>query len=185
MMKHFLTRDPHTSWIRIISNFKFPRRKTADSQPAGAEVAFGATSRRSQLTGQFTNSWQLVAAVILLIAFVLAARRTKTDRGPRGRIANLLETFVIFIRDEIAKPAIGSKDAYRFLPFLLTLFFFILTLNLIGMLPWQLARIHFGHHRVRLVHVCDRLDRVLRRWLIHFRCPSPAHGFRSRWRFGW
>ncbi len=90
------------------------------------------------LTGQFTKfmALELVAAVILLIAFVLAARRTKTDRGPRGRIANLLETFVIFIRDEIARPCIGTKDAYRFLPFLLTLFFFILILNLIGMLPW-------------------------------------------------
>lgn len=90
------------------------------------------------LTGQFTKFMALesVAAIVLLITFVLVARKTKTDRGPRGRLINMLEAVVIFIRDEIAKPAIGSKDAYRFLPFLLTLFFFILTLNLIGMLPW-------------------------------------------------
>ena len=42
---------------------------------------------------------------------------------------------VVFVRDEIARPAIGKKDANRFLPFLLTLFFFILILNLFGMIP--------------------------------------------------
>ncbi len=90
------------------------------------------------ITGQFTKfmALEFVAAIILCFAFILAARKTKVGEGPRGRIANLLETFVIFIRDEIAKPAIGTKDAYRFLPYLLTLFFFILILNLMGMLPW-------------------------------------------------
>lgn len=90
------------------------------------------------VTGQFTKfmALELVGAILLCIAFIAAARKTKTDQGPRGRIANLLEVFVIFIRDDIAKPTIGSKDASRFLPFLMTMFFFILILNLIGMLPW-------------------------------------------------
>ena len=42
----------------------------------------------------------------------------------------------MFIRDEIAKPTIGEHDYKRFMPFLLTLFFFILGLNLLGMLPF-------------------------------------------------
>jgi F-type H+-transporting ATPase subunit a len=70
------------------------------------------------------------------VAFILAARKIRASGAPRGRIANLLEFFVVFVRDEIARPTIGTKDASRFLPFLLTLFMFILTLNLVGILPW-------------------------------------------------
>jgi F-type H+-transporting ATPase subunit a len=88
--------------------------------------------------GQFTKfmAIELVAAVILAVVFIRLARRSKSAGQPRGRIANALEATVVFIRDEIAKPAIGSKDMNRFLPFLLTMFFFILFLNLIGLLPW-------------------------------------------------
>ena len=48
----------------------------------------------------------------------------------------LLETFLVFIRDEVAVPCIGSHDAKRFLPLLWTLFFFVLGCNLLGMVPW-------------------------------------------------
>ncbi|MBX3417508.1 MAG: F0F1 ATP synthase subunit A [Pirellulaceae bacterium] len=78
---------------------------------------------------------ELLAAVMVLVAFVWLARRSASSTRPQGKRANILEVFVLFVRDEIAKPAIGSHDAHRFLPFLLTLFFFILALNLIGMVP--------------------------------------------------
>jgi len=78
----------------------------------------------------------LVAAIVLTLIFSWLGSRVKTGKKPRGRIWNLLEFFVTFIRDEIAVPAMGAKDAKRFLPFLLTLFFFILTLNLFGMIPF-------------------------------------------------
>jgi F-type H+-transporting ATPase subunit a len=78
----------------------------------------------------------LIAAIVLSLVFGWLASRVKTGKKPRGRIWNLLEFFVTFIRDEIAVPAMGAKDAKRFLPFLLTLFFFILTLNLFGMIPF-------------------------------------------------
>ena len=48
----------------------------------------------------------------------------------------MMELIVLFVRDEIARPAIGSHDADRFLPFLWTQFFFILFLNLCGLVPW-------------------------------------------------
>ena len=44
--------------------------------------------------------------------------------------------FLIFIRDQVARPAIGGHDADRFVPLLWTFFFFILTCNLLGMVPW-------------------------------------------------
>jgi F-type H+-transporting ATPase subunit a len=49
---------------------------------------------------------------------------------------NLLETFVVFIRDDVARKSIGHHDGDRFVPFLATLFFFVLACNLLGMVPW-------------------------------------------------
>lgn len=74
-----------------------------------------------------------IAAGFLLWVFVRTTRR----RGlvPTG-FANLLESVVVFIRDEVAVPNIGAKEAGRFLPFLFTVFFFILTCNLLGLVPY-------------------------------------------------
>ncbi|MDD4889923.1 MAG: F0F1 ATP synthase subunit A [Phycisphaerae bacterium] len=74
----------------------------------------------------------ILAAVLLTIVVLIAARL----RGIRvqGKGYNLLEVLVLFVRDFIAKPALHGK-AYRFMPFLLTLFFFILACNLLGMIP--------------------------------------------------
>ena len=79
---------------------------------------------------------ELVAALPIVAAFVWLARKIKSGDKPKGKLWNFLETFVVFIRDDIARPTIGKADADRFMPFLLTMFFFILALNLFGMLPW-------------------------------------------------
>ncbi len=144
-MKHFLNPThlyEHVMDSDYIELPKFLGGKVSIPNPLGFTkeqplIAYQVAGK-PLFTGQFTKFMALecVGAIILCLAFILAARKTKVGEGPRGKIANLLETFVIFIRDEIAKPAIGSKDAYRFLPYLLTLFFFILVLNLMGMLPW-------------------------------------------------
>jgi F-type H+-transporting ATPase subunit a len=79
---------------------------------------------------------QLVVAVLLLLIFVpFAWKVSKGDRA-RGRSANLLEAMLLFIRDEVARPSIGKHDADRFLPFLWTVFFFVLGCNLLGLVPW-------------------------------------------------
>ena len=75
---------------------------------------------------------EVIAALAMCVLFIWLAGKMKKGGKPKGRFWNLLETFVVFIRDEIAKPSIGH-DYKRFLPFLLTLFFFILGLNLLGM----------------------------------------------------
>jgi len=48
---------------------------------------------------------------------------------------NLFEPVILFVRDDIAKPAIGEKRFEKFMPFLLTVFFFILINNLLGLIP--------------------------------------------------
>jgi F-type H+-transporting ATPase subunit a len=70
------------------------------------------------------------------VVFAWLASRLKRDKVAKGTLANALEAMIEFIRDEVARPAIGRHDADRFLPFLLTLFFFVLGLNVFGMLPW-------------------------------------------------
>lgn len=79
---------------------------------------------------------ELVVALILCVTFSWLAGKVKGGGAPRGRIWNMLETFVLFIRDQIAEPAIGHHDGHRFTPILCTLFFFILGCNLFGMIPW-------------------------------------------------
>ncbi|MEM7454444.1 MAG: F0F1 ATP synthase subunit A [Planctomycetota bacterium] len=80
---------------------------------------------------------EIVAALIITVLFVWLARQIKGGKVAKGRFANLLETFVVFVRDDIVGSTMSKKDANRFLPFLLTLFFFILALNLIGMIPFM------------------------------------------------
>lgn len=79
---------------------------------------------------------ELIVAVAMIVMFVALAWRIRGGRLPRGRLWNMLEVMLLFVRDRIARPAIGSKDADRFLPFLWTVFFFILFCNLIGLAPW-------------------------------------------------
>ena len=55
---------------------------------------------------------------------------------PKGRLWNMFEAFLLFIRDDIAEPAIGHHDADRFVPLLWTIFMFVLGCNLLGMMPW-------------------------------------------------
>ena len=79
---------------------------------------------------------ELVAAVLMLAIFIPLARKTASGNRPRGRIWNLFEAMLVFVRDEMVRPAIGRPDADRFLPFIWTMFFFILFCNLLGMIPW-------------------------------------------------
>ncbi len=72
-----------------------------------------------------------LASLILLLLFGFALRRRQ--QVPRG-LANLLEMLVVFVRDELAIKNIGEAGR-RFTPYLLTTFFFILTCNLLGLVP--------------------------------------------------
>jgi F-type H+-transporting ATPase subunit a len=126
---------------------------------------------------------ELLLAGILLLVFSRLARRLGSGEAPKGAFANLFEAMILFVRDQIARPAIDSHDhghddhghdghhaqadheghghdahhggpalagaggpavavhrevhdGDRFVPLLLTLFFFVLGCNLLGMVPW-------------------------------------------------
>jgi F-type H+-transporting ATPase subunit a len=78
----------------------------------------------------------ILSVIVMLIIFPAAASRYKKNpkSAPSG-LQSLLEPVIIFIRDEVAIPAIGEHKYKRFMPFLLTVFFFILVNNLLGLLP--------------------------------------------------
>ena len=74
-----------------------------------------------------------VAAAFLVLVLTITTRRRRLI--PSG-FGNMVEAVVVFIRDEIAIPNIGAHEAGRFLPYLLTIFFFIITCNLMGLIPY-------------------------------------------------
>jgi len=76
----------------------------------------------------------LTVVLMLLFFFSLAKHHKKNTYAPKG-FNNILETLVLFVRDDIAKPQIGDKKYKKFMPFLLTVFFFIWITNLLGLLP--------------------------------------------------
>jgi len=116
---------------------------------------------------------EVVLAAILFFVFTRLAAVLRSGAPAKGRVANLLEAMILFVRDQIARPAIDSHDHHgdddhgghghdahghgaghghaapasahallekhdgdRFVPLLLTLFFFVLGCNLLGMVPW-------------------------------------------------
>lgn len=79
----------------------------------------------------------MLAALITTVGMVVAARVVAargTSRAPSG-FANAIEAMVVFFRDDVCRDNIGPGYR-RFTPFVLTLFFFILVMNLLGLLPW-------------------------------------------------
>ncbi|QDT74012.1 F0F1 ATP synthase subunit A [Lacipirellula limnantheis] len=79
---------------------------------------------------------EVVVALILIVVFTALAAKVRNGRPAKGKLWNLFESFLLFIRDDIARPAIGHHDADRFVPLLWTIFMFVLGCNLLGMLPW-------------------------------------------------
>ncbi|MCF8365069.1 MAG: F0F1 ATP synthase subunit A [Bacteroidales bacterium] len=66
---------------------------------------------------------------------IAKAYRRREGEAPKG-IQSLLEPLILFIRDDVAKASIGEKKYEKYMPFLLTLFFFIFLNNLLGLVPF-------------------------------------------------
>ncbi len=79
---------------------------------------------------------ELAVALLLLVVFARLAKRIAGGEPPRGPLVNLLEIFLVYIRDSVARPAIGAHDGDKYVPLLWTMFMFILICNLCGLVPW-------------------------------------------------
>ncbi len=130
--------DPHHLFdhVKDADSFHVPKALGGHwNLPKRASVSVGQTPI---IKGQLTKFMvlELAAAILIFVVFKWLAMKVSSGAKPTGRVWNFLESIVVFVRDDIARPAIGDHDTKRFLPFLLTLFFFILTLNLFGMIPF-------------------------------------------------
>ena len=84
------------------------------------------------------TSAAIMIAVVLLLVIVFVARagyRKRPDQAPKG-LQSLVEMLVVYVRDSIAKPMLGEDKYARYLPYLLTLFFFIFFCNILGLIPF-------------------------------------------------
>ena len=78
----------------------------------------------------------MVSAILMAVIFISVARAYARNRNkaPKG-LQSMLEPIILFIRDDIAKSSIGEKKYEKYMPYLLTIFFFIFLNNLLGLIP--------------------------------------------------
>lgn len=77
-----------------------------------------------------------MSVIILFILFITVARSYNNNKGAPKGLAGFLEPLVVFVRDDIAIPNIGLKKSTKYMPYLLTVFFFVWINNLIGLIPF-------------------------------------------------
>jgi len=83
------------------------------------------------------NVFSLFISIFFILLIFLSAARSYRKNGmgaPKG-VARIVEPLLLFVRDDIVKPSVGPKYE-KYLPFLLTVFFFILFNNLFGLIPF-------------------------------------------------
>jgi F-type H+-transporting ATPase subunit a len=81
---------------------------------------------------KYTVYMWIAAALMLLIFLPMARKRGRVYTG----IYNLFEALIVYVRDEIVYTNIGREDGRPYVPFIATLFFFILFMNLLGLVPY-------------------------------------------------
>lgn len=80
----------------------------------------------------------IIIICILLVVFVMIAKngyKKRENQAPKG-IQSIVEMLVVFVRDSIVRPMIGDKHYEKYLPYMLTLFFFIFFSNIMGLIPF-------------------------------------------------
>lgn len=76
-----------------------------------------------------------LVVVLMFVLFKKQAESYAENGGLAGGVGRFLEPIVLYVRDDIARPNIGEKKYKKYINFLLTIFFFIWFLNLLGMTP--------------------------------------------------
>ncbi len=114
--------------------------KIYELNEGATEVSFDethhATNAHTVLDFSITKSvfGILLAGLLMVLGFSSLAKGYKKGAIPTG-VGRVLEPLVIYVRDEIARPNIGEKKYKKFMPYLLTVFFFIWISNLLGLTP--------------------------------------------------
>ena len=123
------------------SSFVKLHSKIYELEAGASQVEFDetnhATNAHKVLDFSITKSVMgiLLVGLFMLIVFSSLARQYSKKKVPTG-FGRVLEPLVLYVRDEIALPNIGEKKYRKFTGYLLTVFFFIWILNLLGLTPF-------------------------------------------------
>ncbi|WP_448701069.1 F0F1 ATP synthase subunit A [Mucilaginibacter sp. AW1-3] len=85
------------------------------------------------ITRNVASMWMGMIILIIVFGSISSAYKKREGKAPKG-LQSFLEPIVLFVRDDVAIPNIGVKHA-KYMPLLLTIFFFILINNLLGLIP--------------------------------------------------
>jgi len=116
-------------------NYKLEHDKVVIVDDAG-KVNEEATKKLWDLsiTRNVVSMWMSILFLLIIFLSVASAYKKREGKAPKGLQA-FMEPLIVFVRDDIARPNIGYKYQ-RFMPLLLTVFFFIWINNLIGLVPF-------------------------------------------------
>ena len=96
--------------------------------------------------------WLIVSSIVLLIIMFAFAKRVAVV--PRGRFANAVEYVIEYLENDVGVGILGKESWRRHLPFLGTLFMFIVVNNIIGIIPGKLDDVN--PHHVLAGHILDQ-----------------------------
>ena len=85
------------------------------------------------ITRNVASMWMAIAVLLIVFLSVSSSYKKRAGKAPKG-LQSFLEPLIIFVRDDVAIPNIGVKYV-KYMPLLLTIFFFILINNLLGLVP--------------------------------------------------
>jgi F-type H+-transporting ATPase subunit a len=136
------TAELHEAEVHAVDSIATPADSLALAQAAPAdahaeehEEIHGHPVLDFSITKSVFGMFLMLILVLVLFSRAAKAYQKRKGQAPKG-LQNMLEPFVLFIKDEVAIPALGKKRAKKFLPFMLTSFFFIWASNMLGLIPF-------------------------------------------------
>jgi F-type H+-transporting ATPase subunit a len=133
---------PHDSFSHVNDAYEWhisDAVKPGEEEPLTISLPyFGMFGKRKDLPIGISKFMimEVIAAALIVLIYLPMGRRLASGAPPHGAWDNTFDSVLVFIRDEVAKPNIGEHDADKYVPFLWTLFLFVLINNLLGMIPW-------------------------------------------------
>lgn len=124
----------HEDFVMVHEHIYYADEKGSISFDEMGKVANRAVTLDLSITKNVAGLFFTIAIMFLIFFTVSNGYKKRGVRAPKG-IQSFIEPLILFIRDEVARPSIG-KHADRFMPFLLTVFFFIWISNLLGLVPF-------------------------------------------------
>jgi len=104
------------------------------------------------LTNHTLVMWVVSLLLVCLVGYVGWRYRRQVSPVPRGVLMNMIEAYVIYVRDELVYPIMGKETGKKWLGFILSLFLFLLGCNLWGLLPdlYIPGSKAFAEHKMKL-----------------------------------